>query len=184
MKTFTLTLSITFFLVISGCNRSNQSPASGPNAGAAALPTSNSNARSPAVDQPSPAASAPDTAPSASTSAPPTPVGNYRMSEIHEGGVVTMVRPENAVDLLFIADGTYARSSRDNGKITHKDNGQFRIEGGDKLVLVIQVSRGRIQIPPVEKAHTFSLSPDGEELRLTTGAKLALFRRIQAPSKK
>jgi hypothetical protein len=40
------------------------------------------------------------------------------------------------------------------------------------------MSQGKIQQPAVEKRHTFSLSEDGTELKLTgKDGKLAVFRR-------
>ena len=73
---------------------------------------------------------------------------------------------------MFSADGNYSRVSQVNGKTYHSDSGAFRLEPPDKLVLSIQVTgqktSRKIQTPALEKTHKYSLSPDGDELRLTS----------------
>jgi hypothetical protein len=105
-------------------------------------------------------------------------VGSYTISEVHEKGVVTMIPHQVATQMTFIPDGTFSRVSKARGKVNFKDSGQFVIEGQDQLILKIVMSAGKIQQTPVEKRHTFSLSEDGNELKLTAkDGKVAIFRR-------
>ena len=81
----------------------------------------------------------------------------------------------------FSPDGTYSRVSQKEGKIYHRDSGQFRIQAPDKLLLTIQTSNREIHNPPIERTHTFSLSPDGDELKLTSkDGSVAVYRRVSA----
>ena len=83
-----------------------------------------------------------------------------------------------ATQITFLPDGTFSRTSKARDKANFKDSGQFVIEGQDQLVLKIVMSRGQIQKTPVEKRHTFSLSEDGMELKMTAkDGKVAIFRR-------
>lgn len=66
------------------------------------------------------------------------------------------------------------------GKVDHTDSGEFRIEGGKQLVLRIRMWKKKFQTPAVEKKHTFSLSSDGTELRMTgADSKVGVFRRTK-----
>ena len=108
----------------------------------------------------------------------PKLVGSYTISEVHEKGVVTMIPHQIATQITFLPDGTFSRTSKARDKANFKDSGQFVIEGQDQLVLKIVMSRGKIQKAPVEKRHTFSLSEDGMELKMTAkDGKVAIFRR-------
>ncbi len=65
-------------------------------------------------------------------------------------------------------------------------SGTFRVEPPDKLVLTIQVTglkaKRQIQNPPLSKTHTFSLSPDGDELRFTSAkGSVGIFQRVAKP---
>ena len=105
-------------------------------------------------------------------------MGLYTISEVHDKGVITMIPHQVATQITFIPDGTFSRVSKNQGKVNFKDSGQFVIEGQDQLILKIVMSQGKIQQTPVEKRHTFTLSADGTELRMTgKDGKLAVFRR-------
>jgi len=109
-------------------------------------------------------------------------IGTYQAREIQEkGGVITLMSKIKTL-ISFSADGTFARASRAEGKTYHTDSGLFRIEPPDKLVLTIQVSKKEIQKPPVVKTHTYSLSPDGDQLKLTNDkGSTAIFQRVGKP---
>ena len=105
-------------------------------------------------------------------------VGSYTIAEVQDKGVVTMIPHQIATQITFLPDGTFSRTSKARDKANFKDSGQFVIEGQDQLILKIVMSRGKIQQPAVEKRHTFSLSEDGMELRMTAkDGKVAVFRR-------
>ena len=114
----------------------------------------------------------------------PQLLGSYEMREIRDKGIVTMVSQIKTV-INFSPEGTYSRVSERGGRRYHSDSGQFRIEKPDKLVLSIQVIRERslpkIKNPPLQKTHVFSLSPDGDELKLTSEKGTAVFRRVSKP---
>jgi hypothetical protein len=112
--------------------------------------------------------------------APTTPklVGIYEISEVRKEGVVTMIS-ELRSTLTFKPDGTYRRESSKGGKVYHFDAGKFQIEGTDKLVLTIETSKKGKHNPPILRAHQFSLSPDGSELRMDSDdGKVAIYRRV------
>ena len=107
--------------------------------------------------------------------------GTYVMTEVHDKGVVTIISELTSV-IHFAADGTYTRSSSKKGRVYHTDSGGYRVEGGDKLVLTIQMSKTgsdrKIHSTPLSKTHKFTLSSNGEELRMISDdGKVALFRR-------
>lgn len=133
----------------------------------------NSNARSPkeAADSSTP-----------QKNDPPKLIGSYEAREVDAKGVITLMT-EAKTTFLFSADGSYTRISQDKGKTYHKDSGTFSIQPPDKLVLTIQVSDKDIKMPPVSKTHTFSLSADGDELKLTSErGNTATFRRVTRPT--
>jgi len=116
---------------------------------------------------------------------PPQPLGTYESREVRDQGVVTLMSQLKTL-WMFSADGTYSRVSQVKGQPYHADSGTFRIEAPDKLVLTIQVTgpkaKRRIQNPPLSKTHTFSLSPDGEELRFTSAkGSVGIFQRVAKP---
>ena len=117
----------------------------------------------------------------ADTSKNPQLIGTYMAREVDDKGVVTLISKIKTV-ISFSAAGTYSRASQALGKIYHSDSGQFRIEPPNKLVLTIQTSKKTILKPPIEKIHTFSLSSDGDELRLTSDkGTTAVFHRVSKP---
>jgi hypothetical protein len=112
----------------------------------------------------------------------PELVGTYEAREILDKGVVTLVSKIKTT-WWFSPDQTYSRVSQVGGNTYHSDSGTFQIAKPDRLLLAIQFSRERstpkIHNPPLRRTHSFSLSPDGEELRLTSGkGSVAVFRRI------
>ena len=118
-------------------------------------------------------------------SGPPALLGIYESREVQDKGVVTLMSQLKTL-WRFSSDGTYSRVSEVKGKPYHADSGTFRIEAPDKLVLTIQVtglkSQQKIQNPSLSKTHKFSLSPDGEELRLTSEkGSVGIFRRVTKP---
>lgn len=134
---------------------------------------------------------APDSAPTtaAQTPSPSTPAsiavqpggrglsGLYVISEVDDGGKVSMVNPDNEISLFFQANG-FTRITKENGKVVHTDGGQYRIDPPDQLTLSSSVSDKQPLITPSEKTHQFDLSPDGEELKLWgASGKVAVFRR-------
>lgn len=179
MKTTYRVLFVLSTLLLSACSAGQSASDS------ARKPTSaaNSNqASSPADANASKAGDAPAVVKPAE---PTQPIGTYESREVHDQGVVTLMSQLKTV-WMFSADGTYERLSQVKGKPYHADSGTFRIEPPDKLVLTIQMSglktSRKIQNPPLMKTHIFSLSPDGEELRLTSAkGSVAVFERIAKP---
>jgi hypothetical protein len=113
-------------------------------------------------------------------------IGTYESREVEKEGVVTVISKLRTV-WMFAADGNYSRVSQVNGKTYHSDSGVFRIEAPDKLVLTIQVTglkaNRKIQSPAVVKTHKYSLSPDGDELRLISDkGAVGIFQRVSKPS--
>lgn len=126
-----------------------------------------------------------DASANAKPSGPAQPLGTYESREVQDKGVITLISQLRTL-WLFASDGTYSRVSQVKGKTYHADSGTFRIEPPDKLVLTIQVTglktQQKIQSPPLSKTHIFSLSPDGEELRLTSEkGSVGIFRRVAKP---
>jgi hypothetical protein len=99
-------------------------------------------------------------------SEPPKLIGSYEAREIEDKGVVTMISQIKTI-FVFTADGTYQRVSQAKGKTYHSDSGHFQIEPPDKLIITIQISDRNMKNPAVIKTHRFSLSPDGDDLKLT-----------------
>jgi len=122
---------------------------------------------------------------SAKPGAPAELLGTYESREVHDKGVITLISQLKTL-WMFSSDGAYSRVSQVKGKTYHADSGTFRIDPPDKLVLTIQVTglkaQRKIQNPPLSKTHIFSLSPDGEELRLTSEkGTVGIFRRVAKP---
>ena len=108
--------------------------------------------------------------------------GTYTISEVQHDGIVEMVSPNNSTEITFKQPSSFSRQSKIGGKVTHTDSGQFQVEG-DNLILKIVMSKNQLQVKPVEKRFAYTLSADGEELKLTTDKnKTAVFRRTKAPS--
>lgn len=110
----------------------------------------------------------------------PRLLGTYTISEVHHDGMTTMVSAANKTEITFSATGSFVRVSMKNNRQDHRDSGQYRIEAPDQLVLTINLSRGKIVLPPVEKRHKFELADEGNELKMTsTDGKSAVFRRTK-----
>jgi hypothetical protein len=105
--------------------------------------------------------------------------GTYSMTEVHAGGVVNMIS-QLKTEITFATDGTYSRVSRRNNNVYHTDAGEYRVEGNDMIVLLIKMARQKVYDPPRERRHSFTLSRDGDELRMSSGdGKTAIFRRVK-----
>lgn len=118
----------------------------------------------------------------AETTLPPQALlqGTYAISEVQHDGMVEMISSANTTEITFKAPSSFYRVSKKEGKSDFKDNGQYKIEGNDKLVLTILMSNEKMQLKPVVKEHTFSISPTGDELKLTSAkGNTAVFRRIR-----
>lgn len=182
-----LVLLVSLMLSLAGCkgreSASNNAAKPAAAASSNASPADNSNLAQSASENRNANTSKETDAPVKAS--PPQLVGTYEAREIQDKGVVTLVSKIRTL-ISFSADGTYSRASQAKGKIYHSDSGQFRIEAPDKLVLTIQMSgqqaNKKIQSPPLLKTHKFSLSPDGDELRLTSDkGATAIFLRIGKP---
>lgn len=166
--------SLTFWLA--GCkgketavsNSAGSSPSQSPAAAA------NTNSPGSSGAQPTATPSAPE---------PPKLLGTYEAREVENKGVVTMISKIKTL-FVFRADGTYSRVSQVNGKTYHSDSGQYRIEAPDKLVITIQVDNNNMKTPAVVKTQRFTLSPDGNELKLISVKKesTATFQRTSKPT--
>ncbi|HEY3138117.1 MAG TPA: hypothetical protein VGL29_18980 [Blastocatellia bacterium] len=107
-------------------------------------------------------------------------LGTYAAREIRDKEGITTIVSERRSLISFLPDGTYSRvAQRKDGTTYHADSGKFTINAPDKLLLTIEVSDKKIQSPPLHKMHKFSLSVDGDELKMTNekGA-VAVYRRI------
>ncbi|MEK6324820.1 MAG: hypothetical protein AABN33_24520 [Acidobacteriota bacterium] len=181
-----------FMFLLTGCKAketaSNTAAKSTPSAVSNASSTDNSNqpVQPPDANRNADVTKKSETSDSAKTKASPQLLGTYESREVQNEGVVTVISELKTI-WVFFADGKYSRVSQVKGKTYHSDSGMFRIEPPDKLVLTIQTTgqraKQKIQNPPVEKSHIFSLSPDGDELRLTsTKGSIGIFRRVPNPS--
>jgi hypothetical protein len=126
-----------------------------------------------------------DTSEKGKATSSPELVGTYESREVQKEGVVTLISGLKTT-FVFSSDGRYSRVSEVKGKIYHNDSGQFRIDPPDKLVLSIQMTgqkaQRKVQTPAVEKTHKFSVSPDGDELKLTSDkGSIGIFRRVAKP---
>ena len=161
-------------LSFSGCKGTNPGSASTP----APSPTNaNASPSQPAPNQPQAAAQGPV--------ASPQLTGTYVMKEVQDKAGVVNIISELKTVIHFDADGSYSRASSNKGRLYHTDSGNYRIEGSDKLVLTIRMSKGgsknEIHNPPLQKPHQFALSQNGAELRLTSAdGKIALFQRVNS----
>jgi hypothetical protein len=189
----TLSVALTVFLFLfGGCTA--RETTSNTAARATAPPVSNANATvnsNPSAPAAGSNSNADATRTSAASDEPkpksiPQLIGTYESREVEKEGVVTVISKLRTV-WMFAADGNYSRVSQVNGKTYHSDSGVFRIEAPDNLVLTIQVTglkaNRKIQNPAVVKTHKYSLSPDGDELRLISekGA-VGIFQRVSKPS--
>jgi hypothetical protein len=107
-------------------------------------------------------------------------VGTYAISEVQHDGIVEMITSANTTEITFKSPSSFYRVSKKDGKSDYKDNGQFKIEGNDKLILTILMANDKMQLKPVSKQHKFWISPTGDELKLTSAqGRTAVFRRIR-----
>ena len=106
--------------------------------------------------------------------------GTYTISEVQHDGIVEMISPDNSTDITFKQPSSFSRQSKIGGKVTHTDSGQFQIVG-DNLILKIVMSKNQLQVKPVEKRFAYTLSVNGDELKLSTDKnKTAVFRRTKS----
>jgi hypothetical protein len=146
------------------------------------IASSNSAGSTPAASHP---VSATANSPAISNQSPSSPaatepaklIGVYEAREVENKGVVTLISHIKTV-FSFTPDGTYSRVSQIKGKTYHSDGGRFRIEPPDKLVLEIQIADRNMQSPSITKELRFSLSPDGDELKITSAKGTATYQRI------
>jgi hypothetical protein len=184
MKRTHYTLSLLFGLLMfaqQGCKAGE--PASNTATNPAKVGNSNQDAAS--ANRNTNSSTQADTSSTATPAGPAQLVGTYESREVHSEGVVTLITQLKTL-WMFSADGTYSRVSEVKGKPYHADSGTFRIEPPDKLVLTIQVTGPKtnrhIQNPPLSKTHKFSLSPNGDELRLTSEkGSVGIFERVSKP---
>ncbi|HZM90065.1 MAG TPA: hypothetical protein VFF31_26330 [Blastocatellia bacterium] len=181
MKTINCVLLVLSVLLLGSCKSGN----SASNNAATAGSTGNSNTTGSARDANNNASRQADAIPAPNPNEPAQLIGTYESREVHDQGVVTLMSQLKTL-WNFTADGTYQRRAEVKGKPYHADSGTFRIESPDKLVLTIQASgvgpNRKIQNPPLTKTHKFSLSPNGDELRLTSEkGSIGIFERIAKP---
>jgi hypothetical protein len=167
------------FLLAMSLVASCKATSSGTNAKPDAVKNANASAPQAGPNQPN-ASPKPGEPPLAGSS---QPLGTYVMSEVHDKGIVSIISEVKTV-IRFSPDGSYDRSSSKQGTPFHNDWGHYRVEGDDKLILSIEMSKqkldNKVHNPPLQKTHKFTLSPDGQELRLTTDdGKTAVFRRTE-----
>ncbi len=104
--------------------------------------------------------------------------GTYAIAEVHHEGIVDMIKADTTTEIVFKPPASFSRLSKKDGRVYHTDSGQYAIEG-DTLILQIVLSNKQIQQPAVQKRHKFSISPDGNEFKLTSDKNnTAVFRRI------
>ena len=188
-KTSLLSIATVVALILlpGACRKKETVSNTTPQPAPAASVTQNSNQPAKPTDQ-SNANSAKASSASPATDNQAQLLGEYEMREIQDRGVVTMVSAIKT-KIFFMSDGSYSRVSKKDGRTYHSDSGRFRIESPDKLVLSIQLSSQAasqtIQTPAIEKTHKFTLSPDGEELKLTSDkGSVAVYHRLSKPKTK
>jgi len=180
-RSILLVLAVLSMLILVGCK------ASGPaaNTSVRPAPADDSNREGASANSNANASKPADTSTTEKPAGPAQLIGTYESREVHDQGVVTLITQLKTL-WMFAADGTYSRVSQVKGKPYHADSGTFRIEPPDRLVLTIQVTglktKRQIQSPALSKTHKFSLSPDGEELRLTSEkGSVGIFERVSKP---
>jgi hypothetical protein len=184
MKKQSLILLVTITVLwLAGCtknpasNQATTTPASTANANSTV--GQNGNANQKPASQKTGDIQSPQTA---GTTLPPQALlqGTYAISEVQHDGMVEMISSANTTEITFKAPSSFSRVSKKNGKKDYSDSGQYKIEGSDKLTLKILMANEKMQMSPVTKQHTFSISPTGDEMKLTSSAgKTAVFRRIR-----
>lgn len=175
------TLLVLSMLLLAGCKAGETAS----NTAAKPAPADNSNQAAASADRNTNSSKQGDASTAAKPAGPAQLIGTYESREVHDQGVVTLISQLKTL-WMFSGDGTYSRVAQVKGQPYHADSGTFRIEPPDKLVLTIQVTglktKRQIQSPPLAKTHIFSLSPDGEELRLTSAkGSVGIFQRVAKP---
>jgi predicted small secreted protein len=176
----TLILLLAAAITLSGCKNAATSTNSDAKSGETTSSNSSSGKNQPAANdnKATGESSANATATDASNNAA-TLLGTYAMSEVHAGGVVNMIS-QLKTEITFASDGTYSRVSKRNNNIYHTDAGEYRVEGNNQLVLLIKMAKQKIYNPPLERKHAFTLSRDGEELKMSSDdGKIAVFRKVK-----
>lgn len=164
---------------LAGCKNAATSTSNQASPAQTATSNSNAPASQPAANGNAPTEKAPGAATAAEANAVSKLYGTYSMTEVHSAGVVNMIS-QLKTQITFLSDGTYSRISMRKGNVYHSDAGIFRVEGNDQLVLLIKFARQKVHNPPLERRHSFTLSRDGEELRMTSDdGKVAVFRKIK-----
>ena len=188
-KTSLLSIATVFALILlpGACRKKETVSNTTPQPAPAASATQNSNQPAKPIDQ-SNANSAKAGGGSPATDNQSQLLGEYEMREIQDRGVVTMVSAIKT-KIFFMSDGSYSRVSKKDGRTYHSDSGRFRIDSPDNLVLSIQLcgqaAIQTIQTPAIEKTHKFKLSPDGDELKLTSDkGSVAVYQRLSKPKTK
>ena len=173
-------LLLTIAIALAGCKKASTSTNS--NAKLAQANSSNSNSMNgqPSANDNRPASEGSGNVTASDTNNPaPKLSGTYAMTEVHAGGVVTMIS-QAKTEITFTTDGSYTRISKRNNNIYHSDAGQYRLEGNDQIVLIIKIGKGKVYNPPLERKHAFTLSRDGEELKMSSDeGKVAIFRKVK-----
>lgn len=177
---------ISLLLLWTGCKARDAASGNSANAAATATANTSSNSNQPAAQSAaSDAGNAntgrpPESSAAAQSAGRPNLVGTYEWREVEDKGVVTIITKVKTT-FVFRPDGGYARMSQLKSKTYHSDSGRFQIEG-DKLILAIQISDKNMQTPAVTKTFKFSLSPDGDQLKMTNekGAT-AIYQRTARP---
>ena len=173
-------------LIPAGCKKeesaavSNSTPSTSSSEARPSTPvTSNSNSTA-QPDSPAPSDKSAGSPAAPNTVADPAKmIGTYEITQVQKEGVVVMLS-ESKTQITFSPEGTYTRVSKRKDEAVHDDQGRYRIEGGDQLVLTIQMSKKTIHDPPIEKRHKISLSEDGEELKMISDkGDIAIFRKIK-----
>jgi hypothetical protein len=183
---FSIATIFALILLPGACRKKETVSNTTPQPAPAASATQNSNQPQKPIDQVNANSAKPG--PTPATDNQSQLLGEYEMREIRDRGVVTMVSAIKT-KIFFMADGSYSRVSKRDGRTYHSDSGRFRIESPDKLVLSIQLSgqgaNQTIQNPAIEKTHKFNLSPDGDELKLTSDkGSVAVYHRLSKPKTK
>lgn len=185
MRTRQINLAVLLLLAmlsVVSCNRTSSATNAKPGTPENTNAASQQNEQARAGESPKPAEVPAAKGPVAA----PQLAGAYVMSEVHDKGVVNIMSEMKTV-ISFAGDGSYRRTSTKKGKVYHTDSGTYRIDGEDKLVLAILMSQAgmerKLHNTPLRKTHKFTLSSNGEELRLISDdGKVALFRRSDQPT--
>ena len=177
-------VSISLLLLWAGCKARETASGNSANAAVTATANTSSNSNQSAAENAASNANtgrASGSPATAQTGGPPNLVGTYEWREVEDKGVVTIITRVKTT-FVFRPDGGYSRASQLKSKIYHTDSGRFRIEGTDKLILAIQIADKNMQTPAVTKTFKISLSPDGDQLKMTNDkGATATYERTAKP---